>query len=88
MNHTPQINDDFEELAGLMKASFPEISCLRCGFDRFYVLPDAPAPRLADGPLTDSRHPVLSLACVRCGHIEQHLTGVLRSASKPIAETR
>jgi len=94
MDEKTNAPDEFDELAGLMKASFPDIRCLRCGHDKFYLFPEASNsigadPRavhnwLAEGPLTDKDYPVTTLACVRCGHIEQHLTGLLRRAEKPI----
>jgi Zn ribbon nucleic-acid-binding protein len=94
MDEKTNAPDEFDELAGLMKASFPNIRCLRCGHDKFYLFPEAkdaagPVQQdahmwLAEGPLTDKDHPVTTLACVRCGHIEQHLTGLLRRAQKPI----
>ena len=91
MNDAPEQADEFEELAALVKASFPNIRCLRCGYDKLYVvsesggaLPGYFSPSLFGSPLMDPNHPILALACVRCGHVEQHLTGVLRKADKPV----
>ncbi len=74
-----------DELAELFKESFPDVRCLRCGNGDFYILPaarqtfmmgePAPAPKLLG---------VVTLACTRCGYIEQHLSDQLREASKPI----
>ena len=80
----PSSNSRVDALAELFKESFPDVHCLRCGHSEFYILPavrqtfmmgESPSPRLL---------PVITLACTRCGHIEQHLSETLRSASKPI----
>ncbi len=71
--------ENFDELVGLLDASFPDIRCLRCGFDKFYML-DGPHLNLPSGPLTDLQRPVMRLACARCGYLEDHLTGVLRDS--------
>jgi predicted nucleic-acid-binding Zn-ribbon protein len=77
-------NSRVDDLAELFRESFPDVHCLRCGHGEFYILPairqtflmgESPAPRLL---------PVITLACTRCGHIEQHLSDRLREASKPI----
>ena len=65
------------ERLGLVRDSFPEIACLRCKGHDFDVFPN----------VTDlSGLGVVTLACSRCGFIEQHLIGTLRTASKPIVE--
>jgi hypothetical protein len=71
--------DDFDEVVGLLSTVFPDVKCLRCAHDKFYLL-DSPSQSLPSGPLTDERRPILRLACTRCGHIEDHLTGVLRAS--------
>ncbi len=85
MADATDITPKFEELADLVKASFPELRCLRCGHDQFYL-----ADQGIDGFLllhsvvNDPLKPVVTLACTRCGHLEQHLKGLLRQAHKPI----
>ena len=85
MADTTETTPNFEELAGLVKSSFPDLRCLRCGHDQFYL-----ADQGIDGFLllhsiiNDPLKPVVTLACTRCGHLEQHLTGLLRQANKPI----
>ena len=76
-------SSDFDELAGLVKASFPDLTCLRCGNDRFYLLTDPDRP----GMPADGGRPVavLTLACTRCGFLENHLAEALRHSAKPIA---
>jgi hypothetical protein len=87
MTDTTDTSQKFEDLAGLVKASFPDLRCLRCGHDQFYL-----ADQGIDGFLLlqsivdDPLKPVVTLACTRCGHLEQHLTGLLRKASKPIPQ--
>jgi hypothetical protein len=79
-------------LAELVNSSFPNLRCLRCGNDRFYVTDDPAA-----ASLKEARHllgiatvpenalgAVVTLACRRCGHIEQHLTDLLQQAQKPV----
>ena len=62
-----------EEHQTIVAASFPSISCLRCGFSNFFLMPNVKGPGGVG---------VVTLACERCGHIEQHLIGVLRDAIK------
>jgi hypothetical protein len=51
--------------------SFPDVACLRCGNREFGVMPNLSGP---------SGIGVVTLACNRCGHLEQHLIGTLRQA--------
>uniref|UniRef100_Q07HD8 Uncharacterized protein n=1 Tax=Rhodopseudomonas palustris (strain BisA53) TaxID=316055 RepID=Q07HD8_RHOP5 len=76
----------FEELAGLVKASFPDLRCLRCGHDQFFLDDQGgiDGMLLLHSIINDPLRPVVTLACTRCGHLEQHLTGLLRQAAKPI----
>lgn len=85
----PPVN---EQLASLVKASFPDIRCLRCGHDELYLISDElsgtpgyVSARLLDSILTNRQHPFLTLACTRCGHVEHFLTGIMERATKPIA---
>ena len=64
------------EQADLIRAAFPEMKCLRCNNDNFYILPNAQNNLLSLG--------VVNVACSRCGFVEQHMIGILRSATKPI----
>ena len=80
-----------DQIAGLVKASFPDIRCLRCGHGELYVvsdelsgLPGHVSPQLLESPLTNRQHPFLTLACTRCGHVENFLTGIMERAQKPI----
>ena len=72
-------------LAELFKESFPDIHCLRCGHGDFYILPSSRQTfMMGEAALSPTLLPVITLACTRCGHIEQHLSDPLREASKPI----
>ena len=72
-------------LAELFKQSFPDVHCLRCGYGDFYILPsERQTFIMGDKEARPTYLPVITLACIRCGHIEQHLSGPLRDASKPI----
>lgn len=85
----------FEDLKGLVNASFPELRCLRCGNEQFYMTSDIDA--LGTGTpnsysrislhslLSDPENPVITLACTRCGYLEHHMTGIMRRAEKPIS---
>ncbi|MFL4974723.1 MAG: hypothetical protein ACJ8DU_17975 [Microvirga sp.] len=87
-------NRGFEELKELVNASFPDLRCLRCGNETFYLASDIDAlgtgklhsySRIAlHSLLSDPANPVITLACTRCGYLEHHMTGVLRRAEKPI----
>jgi predicted nucleic-acid-binding Zn-ribbon protein len=90
MNETVKTPEDFEELAGLVKTSFPDIRCLRCGHDEFYSGLNEYTLRRRDPDsgrhiaYIGDDHEVLTLACTRCGHLEHHMLDVLQSAHKPI----
>jgi len=82
--------EDFEELAGLVKASFPDLHCLRCGNDEFYtglnrytLARREPGTSMLVSYIGDD-HEILTLACTRCGHLEHHMFDVLERAEKPI----
>jgi hypothetical protein len=85
LNDSPRIAS-VDELDKLFKESFPDIRCLRCGNDEFYILPSArQVIVLPEGPAREAIIPVMTVACTRCGHVEQHLLGTLRDAAKPIS---
>jgi hypothetical protein len=91
MNEATKAPEEFEELAGLVKASFPDIRCLRCGHDVLYLvsddlggLPGYISAKLLESSITNRPHPFLTLTCTRCGHVEHFLTGILERAEKPI----
>jgi predicted nucleic-acid-binding Zn-ribbon protein len=98
MNDTKDTGGSCGELAELVDASFPNLKCLRCGYEKFFLASDVHALAAKGGQnklsvlalqsmLADPVHaqsPVVTLACQRCGHIEQHLTGMLTKAAKPI----
>ncbi len=84
--------DDAEtvsELKELFTQSFPEASCLRCGNGDFYILPASRQTFLMGEPtMTPKRLGGVTLACTRCGYVEQHLSAQLRHASRPISTTK
>ena len=91
MNETAKPPEGFEELAGLVKASFPDIRCLRCGHEELYLVSDESSgipgyisSQVMGSDITHRRHPFMALACTRCGHIEHFLTGIMDRAEKPI----
>jgi ribosomal protein L37E len=68
-----------EEYIQLVRACFPEIQCLRCGDDEFLIFPNITGP---SGLNSNTNLGAVTLACSRCGHLEQHLLGRLRTAVK------
>ncbi len=87
MNSSPR-TARLEDLEKLFKESFPDVRCLRCDNDEFYILPSArQVIALPDGPPAEAIIPVMTVACTRCGHIEQHLIRTLQEAAKPIELT-
>jgi ribosomal protein L37E len=102
MNDTSNAGGEFKDLAELVDASFPGLKCLRCGHEAFFLASDVNALAASGGEnrrsvlalqsaVADPKHarnPVLTLACMRCGHLEQHLTGMLTKAAKPIPDER
>ncbi len=75
MSNVEIFDESFQELHDLLKESFPELECLRCGYETMYIMPNVVGlPGL----------PAIAIVCARCGHIEMFHPEVLRSASKPI----
>jgi hypothetical protein len=62
-----------QEYVNLVSRSFPEIVCLRCSHGYFSIMPNIHVLSGLD---------VVTIACMRCGHVEQHLAGTLRQALK------
>jgi hypothetical protein len=76
---------EVQALGKLFETSFPGHRCLRCGNRNFYILPSERQTFLmGEGAPRPKMLPVITLACMRCGFIEQHLTEPLREADKPI----
>jgi ribosomal protein L37E len=83
-----------DDVVKLVVASFPHLRCLRCGHDQFYVTDDPSAASMKEvrsllGMPIASDDPVgavITLACRRCGHVEQHLTDLLKQANKPVPD--
>ena len=94
MNETIDKTPNAEKLAKLVNASFPALRCLRCGNEQFYVTDDPAASSVKEArrllglpdEAAGSLGPVVTLACRRCGHVEQHLTDLLQKAQKPIVK--
>ena len=61
----------------LLQRAFPDIQCLRCGSDEFALLPRS----LSYGTFL----PVVTMACVKCGHLEQHLLKMMNETTLPIS---
>jgi hypothetical protein len=75
---------EVDRLGELFRKSFPDVGCLRCGNEEFFILPATREgfwTQLASRPTFLQ---VVTLACTRCGYIERHLTEQLERASKPI----
>lgn len=72
----------FEELQTLIKESFPNLKCLRCGHDEFYLGQVVVGDNtwLSDEVTSE----VARLVCRRCGNMEQHSVSVLQRADRPI----
>jgi ribosomal protein L37E len=78
---TPKLDD----LVNRFKASFPDIRCLRCGYQSFVVFPATQQQFLVnDLARAPKLLPMVTMACARCGHIEQHLSENLGTTPIPI----
>jgi hypothetical protein len=94
MSDTTEPKSDFETLAQLVNTSFPDLYCLRCGNEQFFVTDDPATANLREVRLLlgmpttsdDGLGPVVTLACRRCGFVEQHLTDLLQKAQKPLPQ--
>ena len=89
MVHRKTDDPKFEELAHLIKASFPNYRCLRCGNSDAYLISDRYSRgnfsrEFVNSELINPEHPVVTLTCTRCGHLEQFVTTILENAGKPL----
>jgi hypothetical protein len=81
----PESDAEFNKLADLVKSSFPDLKCLRCGNERFFLVTEPEKIRtLADLGNARSEASTATLACTRCGFLENHLAEPLRRSGKPI----
>lgn len=73
---------DAEAMTALVKEAFPDLKCLRCGHDAFF-LRSFRSPGLAGafGDVTE-----IELICQRCGLIERHAAAQLKACEKPIPD--
>lgn len=86
MNETPKVSKDFKKLADVIANEFPDLQCLRCGHDGFFLSTDLSHPTMnVVGEVPDiilrsmdaGIEPITTLVCRKCGYIEQHLTSIL-----------
>jgi predicted nucleic-acid-binding Zn-ribbon protein len=80
---------EYDWLANQVSTSFPDLKCLRCGYDKFYL--DTSRSKLkmqslgglsAIGSSHEPRY--VGIVCTKCGHVEQHVVDVIEKAAKPI----
>ena len=89
MSEEAASGDTVSELAELFKESFPDAHCLRCGNADFYILPASRQAFMMGEPGSAPRLlEVVTLACTRCGYVEQHLSAQLRAAERPIEDAK
>ncbi|ADZ69336.1 hypothetical protein [Polymorphum gilvum] len=85
MNEASKPTEEFSKLVDLISDRLPDLRCLRCHHDGFYLSQDLSPPGYSFGEVPDliiqseraGIPPITTLVCRRCGHIEQHLTSVL-----------
>ena len=81
---------EFEMLRELVRDAFPDLRCLRCGSDDFYLkgmLDNLGTGQFVQGkPQSPDRdyESVLRLVCQRCGFVEHHSVQILQESDKPI----
>jgi predicted nucleic-acid-binding Zn-ribbon protein len=81
---------EFETLRDLVREAFPDLRCLRCGSDDFFLkgmLDNLGTGEFIEGkPLSSTQdyEQALRLVCQRCGFVEHHSVQVLQDAAKPI----
>jgi hypothetical protein len=83
----------------LLSSAFPDMKCLRCGFDRFIVTsnvvaatrtlypewePNASWRRIETERQSTEKPFRISVICDRCGFHESHYVPTLERAAKPI----
>lgn len=66
-----------ELVTGWLETAFPERRCPKCNHKKFFIVD--PTGMLPSGPLTFEPWPIAKIACARCGFVEEHLTGLLKS---------
>jgi predicted nucleic-acid-binding Zn-ribbon protein len=72
--------DSLDRSIELLKEAFPELRCLRCGNDRFFIQEDS----LRGQEAPDALHGIVTLTCTRCGFLERHDLDMLTAAEKPL----
>ncbi len=81
---------EYDWLAGQVSTSFPDLKCLRCGHDKFYLDTSRSKPKMRSlgdlaSAIGSSHEPrYVGIVCTKCGHVEQHVVDVIEKAAKPI----
>lgn len=70
-----EADDPLVDMAIAVDQAFPNLKCLRCGNEGFYLL--GAAVEGFGGQAVD-------LVCRRCGMVERHSCKILKDAAKPI----
>jgi hypothetical protein len=84
-------DDKLDELVDVVNQAFPNLSCLRCSSEQFYLVRSQSVIRQGLVKFPGDDHPkanldIVELICTRCGHIEKHEITILKKASKPITK--
>ncbi|BDV37779.1 hypothetical protein DSM21852_10320 [Methylocystis bryophila] len=82
-------DERLNELAKLVNEAFPNLSCLRCSNERFYLVESRSVVPHGSFQLPGDAFPRghfhhVELICSRCGYVERHEVTVLKNATKPI----
>lgn len=67
--------DALVDMAKAIDEAFPNLKCLRCGSEGFY---------LVDTGVEGFGGKAVDLVCQRCGMVERHSWKILKKAAKPI----
>ena len=79
MNEAEQWSDDVEKARSSLRSRFPDLHCLRCGKDRFFMRIWSDES-LVPGLATEDNNRVLELICENCGYQEKHVVSLLEKS--------
>jgi predicted nucleic-acid-binding Zn-ribbon protein len=76
MGEADRWSEDVEKALSALRSRFPELTCLRCRSDKFYMRVWSDNS-LVPGIATVENNQVLELICQGCGYQEKHIVKLL-----------
>jgi predicted nucleic-acid-binding Zn-ribbon protein len=80
MNEAEQWSDEVERARSSLQSRFPDLHCLRCGKDKFFMRIWSD-DSLVPGLVNEDNDRVLELICENCGYQEKHVVSLLEKSA-------